>query len=159
MFNTTLVQTSCGGGLRKVLRAEERVGLHPESPGNSAQGYRGALHLSLSVRAPAELLQPRVVGAGRRFRTHLIEGDFGLAGLEKTVQSRHVGGFVWSLVLVEGAKVWRAGGGGHASSVVGRPRGSHAHPHASRLEAHGCVEAVGDLGTHHGAGGGEGRHG
>lgn len=67
-----------------------------------------------------------------------------------------------SLILSEGAEVWGAGGGGHAPVETGA-RGPHAHPHASCLEAHGRVEAVGDRGpahgAHHGAGGGEGSHG
>lgn len=161
MFGSALVLTSCGSRLRKVLRAEERVGLHPEPRRHPSHRCRRALHLRLSVLTPAKLLQPRIVGAGRSLGTHLIEGDFGLAGLEKAVQSRHVRGFVWSLMLGESPEVWGAGRGGHAS-VVGGAWGSHAHPHASRLEAHGCVEAIGDLGphgAHHGAGGGEGRYG
>lgn len=106
--------------MRKVLRAKERVGLHPKSPGRSSNRYRRALYLSLSVRSPAKWLQPRIVGARWGLGTHLIEGDFGLAGLEKAVQGRHVGGFVWSLMLGESPKVWSAGRGGHAS-VVGGP--------------------------------------
>lgn len=95
----------------------------------------------------------------------MVETDFGLAGGEKTVQGRQVGGLVrlpWeSLVLGEGGEVWGAGGGCHAS-IEARAWGAHSHPHGPRLKADAWVEAVADRsahGAHHGAGGGEGRDG
>lgn len=140
MFNSTLVHARCSSRLRKVLRVEKRVRLHPEAAGRSSHRHRCTLHLSLSVLGCAVLIEPRAVGAGRRLWTHLVEGDFGLVGCKKTVQGRQVGGFIRlpdvCLILREGSKVWGAGGGGHAAIEAGAC-GPHAHPHASCLEAHG----------------------
>lgn len=86
MFNSTLVQARGSGGLRKVLWAEKRVRLHPEPAGDSSHPDRGGRHRSLSVLRRAELIDPRRAGSGWGLWTHLVEGDFGLAGRKKIVQ-------------------------------------------------------------------------
>lgn len=165
MFNSTLVHARGSGRLRKVLRAEKRVRLHPEPARHPSHAYCCTRHWSLSVLRRTELIEPRGAGPGCGWGAHLVEGDFGLVGCKKIVQGRQVGGFVClphgRLVLCERSEVWGAGGGGHAAVEAGA-RGPHGHPHASCVEAHRRVEAVGHRGAHgadHGGGGWEGRDG
>lgn len=122
--------------MRKVLRAEERVCLHPEAAGHPSHAH--ALHRSLRALGAAELTEPRAAGSRRSFGAHLVERDFGLAGCKQVVQSGHVRSFAHgpgrSWVMRQGSEVRGAGGGRHAAVEVGA-RGPHGHSHSSRLEA------------------------
>lgn len=84
MFNSSLVHAGRRSGLRKVLRAEKGVCLHPKVARRRAHACRGALELmSLSVLGGTKLIEP---GAVVPRCAHLIEADFGLVGCEKIVQ-------------------------------------------------------------------------
>jgi len=150
------VDAGGSGGLREVLRAEKRVGLHPKA--------RSRRHSLIGLARPQLITPGGAVGRGGRHRVgaQLVERRFGLVAGEEVVQGGHVGRPVRlpeaSRGLGERAEVGCAAGGGHAP-VEARAH-APAQAHARCLVAHGGVEAVGHggaHGAHHGAG--EGRHG